>query len=72
MTNKQIKLVYLHTDKMVADILTKNLPREKFEKFRDDLGVVRISTSTRVGVSKYAMNHRVRSESLGLARSSLG
>jgi len=28
---------------MVADILTKALPREAFEKFREALGIVKVS-----------------------------
>ena len=37
--NSEIKLVYCSTKDMVADILTKQLPREAFEKFRRALGV---------------------------------
>jgi hypothetical protein len=33
-------LVYLPTEAMVSDILTKSLPRQRFEKLRLELGVV--------------------------------
>lgn len=36
---KRIKVVYCSTDKMIADILTKGLGKQKFETFRDLLGV---------------------------------
>jgi len=39
----EIKLQYISTHQMVADILTKALPREAFEKFRKALGVVQVS-----------------------------
>jgi hypothetical protein len=35
-----IKLQYVPTDEHVANMLTKPLSREKFEYFRDELGVV--------------------------------
>ena len=35
--NGTISLAYCHTDAMTADILTKALGREKFERFRDQL-----------------------------------
>ena len=38
-TGKCVTLQYCPTEKMVADILTKPLPRDKFEKFRLDLGI---------------------------------
>ena len=36
---KRIRIDYCPTNDMTADILTKALPLEKFEKFRDALGV---------------------------------
>jgi len=39
----EIKLQYISTHQMVADILTKALPHEAFEKFCEALGVVKIS-----------------------------
>ena len=39
----EIKLQYISTHQMVANILTKALPHEAFEKFREALGVVKIS-----------------------------
>jgi hypothetical protein len=35
-----VNLQYVPTDEQVVDILTKPLSREKFEYFRDELGVV--------------------------------
>ena len=35
-----IKLQYVSTDERVSDVLTKPLPRVKFEHFRDKLGFV--------------------------------
>jgi hypothetical protein len=40
-----IQLDYLPTDDMIADIFTKALPRQKFEKFRAHLGLVASSGS---------------------------
>ena len=37
-----IQMVYCHTSDMVADILTKPLPRMQFEKLRDGLGMVSV------------------------------
>jgi len=39
----EIKLQYISTHQMVADILTKALPHKAFEKFHEALGVVKIS-----------------------------
>ena len=39
----EIKLQYISTRQMVADILTKALPREAFEKFHEALGVIKVS-----------------------------
>ena len=36
---KDIELVYCPTDEMVADILTKGLPKPKFEELRSSMGV---------------------------------
>jgi len=38
----EIKLQYISTNQMVADILTKALPREAYERFREALGVVKV------------------------------
>ena len=35
-----VKLDYIATDEHVADVLTKPLAREKFEYFREKLGVI--------------------------------
>ena len=37
--NKEIELKYCPTDKMVADILTKALPRQRFEDLRSLMGI---------------------------------
>ena len=39
----EIKLQYISTHQMVANILTKALPREAFEKFHEALGVIKVS-----------------------------
>ena len=38
----EIKLQYISTHQMVADILTKALLREAFERFREALGVIKV------------------------------
>ncbi len=38
---KDIELVYCPTDQMLADILTKGLPRPKFDELRSLIGVTR-------------------------------
>jgi len=38
-TTGEIELVYLHTGDMIADCLTKNLSREKVERFRGEMGI---------------------------------
>jgi hypothetical protein len=35
-----VKLHYVPSDEQVEDVLTKPLSREKFEYFRDELGMV--------------------------------
>ena len=40
--NQHVNVQYCHTDQMTADVLTKGLPKGKFEKFRDMLGVKRL------------------------------
>ena len=37
--NEEVRLEYLPTGDMVADLLTKALPREKVERFRRDMGI---------------------------------
>ena len=39
MGNKVVKLVYCRTEKMIADILSKGLPKPKFEERPLMLGV---------------------------------
>ena len=39
----EIKLQYISTHQMVANILTKALPHEAFEKFHKALGVIKVS-----------------------------
>ena len=37
--NKHIDVTYCETNKMIADIFTKGLPKQKFEFFRNMMGV---------------------------------
>eukprot|EP00794_Sanderia_malayensis_P014955 gene14955-biopygen12465 len=37
--NKEIQLIYCPTEKMIADIMTKPLPRQRFEEMRSLIGV---------------------------------
>ena len=37
--SKELSVVYCHTGDMLADTMTKGLPRVQFEKFRDMMGV---------------------------------
>ena len=37
-----VNLLYVSTDKQIADVLTKPLSRVKFEYFRENLGVLHI------------------------------
>jgi hypothetical protein len=39
-TSRDVELLYIPTEKMVADIFTKSLARVKFERFRADLNVM--------------------------------
>ena len=41
--DKSICVKYCKTDQMLADILTKGLPRQTFEKLREQLGVTEIN-----------------------------
>jgi len=38
-TTGEIKLAYLHTGYMVANCLTKNLSRDKVDRFRAEMGL---------------------------------
>ena len=38
----EIEVVYCPTDSMIADVMTKGLPRTQFEKFRSLMGVVEV------------------------------
>ena len=49
--SKELEWEYIPTSQMIADIFTKPLPRESFEKFREAIGVVEVDdspTSTKV------------------------
>ena len=36
---KEVNIIYCATEKMTADIMTKPLPKVKFEEFRSDMGL---------------------------------
>ena len=38
----QVRMEYLSTGDMIADLLTKALPRDKVERFRKDMGVYEV------------------------------
>ena len=38
----EIEIVYCPTDSMIADVMTKGLPRNQFEKFRSLMGVTEV------------------------------
>ena len=40
--SNEIELVYCPTDDQLADILTKPLPRDRFEKIRFEIGMIKI------------------------------
>ena len=40
--SKEIEIVYCPTDSMIADVMTKALSKDKFQKFRSLLGVINI------------------------------
>ena len=42
-----VKLQYVATDELIADVLTKPLVRVKFEYFREKLGVLHIEVSSK-------------------------
>ncbi len=51
--NSEIRLEYCSTKDMLADIFTKQLPREQFQRFRTELGVgPSLKIAQRVGVLK--------------------
>lgn len=54
--NKEVILAWCPTDKMTADILTKPLPKERFERFRNMMGVVppRVRSTKSTGLASLA------------------
>ena len=55
--SNELKWEHIRTTEMIADIFTKALPRDSFEKFRDAIGVVNMEDPHQprwsVGASKY-------------------
>jgi hypothetical protein len=37
--DKQVELIYCPTEDMIADILTKQLPKQKYERFINMMGM---------------------------------
>ena len=44
---RAVKLQYVAMEEHIADVLTKPLPRVKFEYFREKLGVLQIEVSSK-------------------------
>ena len=44
MKDKKVELIYCLSEDIVADILTKQVPREKFERFREMMGMESMTT----------------------------
>ena len=42
--NKTINIIYTSTEQQLADLLTKPLAVPRFEKLRDDLGIIQIKS----------------------------
>ena len=42
MDSNRVTVKYCSTDNMLADIMTKGLPKTTFEKYRNKLGVIEI------------------------------
>jgi hypothetical protein len=42
--NGKINVDYVHTSEQLADIMTKALPRVKFQELREKMGVINISS----------------------------
>ena len=42
--SEEVAVLYIQSDDNIADVMTKALPRFKFEKFRDGLGVFDVNS----------------------------
>jgi hypothetical protein len=66
-----LSLEYVSTDEMLADVLTKQLPREKFGRCRDELGLVVSSRSEKWGsVGKSGFSDHEQSQANWVSASS--
>lgn len=51
--NGNIEIKYLKTEQQLADMMTKALGRIKFEKFREELGVIKVNSVSKGSVGTF-------------------